>query len=73
MSNKVITIKLPPWLSEDEAEKVISEVIARLGGRVSVEEVRKKLGIKPEELVEDLKTDDYSVEELRRRERKRLP
>ena len=73
MGNKVITIRLPPWLSEDKAMEVINEVITRLGGRVTADEVRKSLGIKPEELIEDLETEDYRVEELRERERKRLP
>jgi len=34
MGSRVITIRLPPYILEDEAEKVMNEVIARLGGRV---------------------------------------
>ena len=65
MGNRTITIKLPPWISEDEARKMIEEVIARLGGRVGVDEVRVKLGVKPEELVEDLEVGECGVEDLR--------
>lgn len=73
MGSRTITVKLPPWISEDEARRMIEEVIARLGGRVGVDEVRVKLGVKPEELVEDLEEEEHDVEELRRRERERLP
>ena len=73
MGSRTITVKLPPWISEDEARRMIEEVIARLGGRVGVDEIRVKLGVKPEELVEDLEEEEYDVEELRRRERERLP
>ena len=67
---KTITVRIPPWLSEDEATRIIEELLARLGGRVSVDEVRRILGVKPEELTDDLEV--YSVEELRGRERERL-
>ncbi len=75
MSNKskTITVSLPPWVSEEEARRVIEEVIARLWGRISIEEVRAKLGVKKEQLLEDIETEEYDVEELRRRERERLP
>ena len=75
MSNKprTITVSLPPWLSEEEAQKVIEEVIARLWGRISIEEIRAKLGVKKEQLLEDVEAGEYDVEELRRRERERLP
>ena len=64
-------MKVPPWLSEEEVKEIIEAVIARLGGRVDVAKVREMLGIKPEELTEDVEV--YDVRELRRKERERLP
>ena len=46
-------------------------VLARLGGRVDVSEVREMLGINSEELTEDIEV--YDVRELRRKEKERLP
>jgi len=56
-------------VSEEDVRRIIEEFLARLGGRVSVEEVREMLGIKSEELTEDLEV--YDADELRSRERKR--
>ena len=69
--SKNIVVKVPPWLSEKEVKEIIEAVIARLGGRVDVAKVREMLGIKPEELTEDVEV--YDVRELRRKERERLP
>ena len=70
---RTITIRLPPWVSEEEAQRVIEEIIARLWGRMSIEEVRAKLGVKREQLTENIEVEEYDVEELRKRERGRLP
>lgn len=67
--SKNVTVKVPPWLPEDEARMIIESFLARLGGRLDVDEVRKMLGIRPEELREDLET--YGVEELRGKEKGR--
>uniref|UniRef100_A0A7C4FBV2 Uncharacterized protein n=1 Tax=Thermofilum pendens TaxID=2269 RepID=A0A7C4FBV2_THEPE len=64
-------MRVPPWLPVEEAKRIIETILARLGGRVSVAEVREMLGIKPEELTEDIEI--YDVEELRHREKERLP
>jgi len=64
-------VRVPPWLPVEEAKRIIETILARLGGRVSVAEVREMLGIKPEELTEDIEI--YDVEELRHREKERLP
>ncbi|MEB3778926.1 MAG: hypothetical protein GSR85_01650 [Desulfurococcales archaeon] len=69
---KTITVTLPPWVSEEEAQRVIEEVTARLWGRISIDEVRARLGVKEEQLLEDIEPEEYDVEELRRRERERL-
>ena len=63
-------IKVPPWLSEDEARRIIESLLARLGGRLDVNEVRELLGVRPEELTENLEA--YDVEELRRKEKGRV-
>jgi len=44
--------------------------VKRLEGRVPVEELRRRLGVRPEDLVEDL--DAVDVETLEARERERL-
>ncbi len=71
--SKTITVSIPPWVSEEEARRVVEEAVARLWGRVSIEEIRAKLGVKREQLLEDIEAGEYDVEELRRRERERLP
>ncbi|MEB2835819.1 MAG: hypothetical protein GSR80_000026 [Desulfurococcales archaeon] len=69
---KTITVRLPPWVSEEEARRVVEEVTARLWGRISIEEIRARLGVEREQLLEDIEAGEYDVEELRRRERERL-
>ena len=69
--SKSIVVKVPPWISEEEVKKILEAVLARLGGRVDVSEVREMLGIKSEELTEDIEV--YDVGELRRKEKERLP
>ena len=69
--SKSIVVKVPPWISEEEAKKILEAVLARLGGRVDVSEVREMLGIKSEELTEDIEV--YDIGELRRKEKERLP
>ena len=68
--SKSVVVRVPPWLSEEEVKKIIEVVIARLGGRVDVVEIREILGIRSEELTEDVEV--YDVEELRHKEKGRL-
>ncbi|RLE97643.1 MAG: hypothetical protein DRJ63_08900 [Thermoprotei archaeon] len=68
--SRTVTVKVLPWLSEEDVKRIIEEFLVRLGGRVGVEEVREMLGIKSEELTEDLEV--YDAGKLRSRERKRL-
>jgi len=68
--SKVVTVELPPWLSEEEFRRIVKELVARLGGRVSVDELRRELGVKPEDLTEDIET--YDVEQLELKEKERL-
>ena len=68
--SKSVVVRVPPWLSEEEVKRIMEDVIARLGGRVDVDEIREILGIRSEELTEDVEV--YDVEELRRKEKGRL-
>jgi len=70
MVPKVVTVKLPPWLSEEEFSRIVKELIARLGGKVSIDELRRELGVKPEDLAEDIET--YDVEQLELKEKEGL-
>ncbi len=65
-----MVVRIPPWLSEEEVKEIIRAVLARLGGRVDVADVREMLGIRSEELTEDIEI--YDVGELRRREKGRM-
>jgi len=69
--SRVITVKLPPWLSEEEFSRIVKELVARLGGRVSIDELRRELGVKPEDLAEDIETYDVGQLELKEKERLR--
>jgi len=68
--SRVITVKLPPWLSEEEFSRIVEELVARLGGRVSIDELRKELGVEPEDLADDIET--YDAEQLELKEKERL-
>ncbi len=68
--SKSVVVRIPPWLSEEEVKEIIRAVLARLGGRVDVADVREMLGIRSEELTEDIEI--YDVGELRRREKGRM-
>ena len=68
---KELKIKIPSWDSEEEVNSIVEMIIARLGGYRSIDEIRRELGIKPEDLVEKIE-EEYDVEELENRERERL-
>ncbi len=67
---KTVTVSIPSWVDEDEFRRIVDKVVKRLEGRVPVEELRRRLGVRPEDLVEDL--DAVDVEALEARERERL-
>ncbi len=70
LESKTVTFKVPPWISDEELARVIDEVLSRLGGSVPIDEIRRTLGIKPEDLVEEI--EEYKVEDLEEREKERL-
>jgi len=67
---KTVTVSIPSWVDEDEFRRFVDMFFKRLEGRVPVEELRRRLGVRPEDLVEDL--DAVDVEALEARERERL-
>jgi hypothetical protein len=67
---KTVTVSIPSWVDEDEFRRIVDMFVKRLEGRVPVEELRRRLGVRPEDLAEDL--DAVDVEALEARERERL-
>jgi len=67
---KTITIQIPDWMDEEKLRKAILQAVSQATKELSIEEVRKMLGIKSEDLTEELEVED--VEELRKREKGRL-
>jgi len=67
---KTITIQIPDWMDEEKLRKAIIQAISQATKELSIEEVRKMLGIKPEDLTEELEVEN--VEKLREREKGRL-
>ena len=66
---KTITVKVPSWVSEEEFRRIVEEVIVRLGGRVTVDELRRELNIRFEDLVEEVETFDVGCLEFKEKER----
>ncbi len=66
---KTITIEVPDWIDEeklrDAITKAISEVLSRK--EMTINGIRRMLGIKPEELTEELEI--VNVEKLREKDR----
>jgi len=52
--SKTVTVSIPSWVDEDEFRKFVEMFVGRLEGRVSAEELRRRLSVRPEDLVEDL-------------------
>ena len=63
---KTITIQIPDWMDEEKLRKAIIQAISQATKELSIEDVRKMLGIKPEDLTEELEVND--VEKLREME-----
>ncbi len=67
---KQIVIEVPDWVDEEKLRKAIVKAISQTTKELSIEEVRKILGIEPEDLTEDLEVKD--LEKLREKEKDRL-
>jgi len=62
---KTVTVSIPPWVDEDEFMRIVEEIVKGLEGRVSAEELRRRLGVRPEDLAEDLDAADADILEAR--------
>ena len=71
--SKTITIEIPEWTDEEKLRKAILDAVSRALSpeEISIEELRKILKIKSEELKEELEI-DVNIEKLREKEKKRL-
>jgi len=67
---KQIIIEVPEWIDEEKLRIELSKAISKVTKELTIEEVRKWLGIKPEELTEEIESID--VEELRSKEKERV-
>lgn len=65
-----INIRVPAWVTEEEIEKIVKEIEHKLTKRIPVEEMRKMLGIREDELTYDIET--INIEELEEKEKKRI-
>jgi hypothetical protein len=54
-------------MGEDELRRFVDILVKMLEGRVPVEELRRRLGVGPEDLVEDL--DEADMEALKTRDK----
>ena len=50
MGKKTVTVSIPPWVDEDEFMRIVEEIVKGLEGRVLAEELRRRLGVRPEDL-----------------------
>ena len=50
MDKKTVTVSIPPWVDEDEFMRIVEEIVKGLEGRVLAEELRRRLGVRPEDL-----------------------
>ena len=63
---KTITIQIPDWMDEEKLREAIIQAVSLVTKELSIEEVRKMLGIQPEDLTEELEVEN--VEKIRERE-----
>ncbi|MCD6340694.1 MAG: hypothetical protein J7L51_01940 [Desulfurococcales archaeon] len=68
----VVTIRLrvPEWVGDEDAERIVREIEERLENSVPVAALRKVLGIREEELLDRLEPVDWR--ELEEKEKERL-
>ncbi len=71
---KTISIKIPEWIDEKKLKDAIIEAISKVthSKEISIEEFRKILKIKPEELKENIEI-EIDIKSIREKEKKRLP
>jgi hypothetical protein len=62
---KTVTVSIPSWVDEDEFGRCVDMLFKMLGGRIPPEELRRRLGIRPENLAEDI-ADAEAIEAWRK-------
>lgn len=69
---KTITIEVPDWIDEEKLREAITKAISEVLSQkeMTIDEIRKILGIKPEDLSEELEI--VNIEKLREKEKDRL-
>jgi len=67
---KVVSIKVPEWVKEDEFVDDVRKLLEEKYGVVSVETIRSRLGISPS--LERIEVDKREVLALREAEKRRL-
>ncbi|AIG97116.1 hypothetical protein [Archaeoglobus fulgidus] len=68
--SKQLVIDIPEWMDEEKLRNAILQAVFKATRELSIEEVRKMLGIKSEDLTDEL--DVEGVEKLREKEKERL-
>ena len=68
--SKQLVIDIPEWMDEEKLRNAILQAVFKATRELSIEEVRKMLGIKSEDLTDEL--DVEGVEKLRGKEKERL-
>jgi len=68
---KVVSIKVPEWVREDEFVDDVRKLLEERYGVVSIETIRRRLGISPS--LERIEVDEREVLALREAEKRRLP
>jgi len=68
---KVVSIRVPEWVKEDEFVNDVRKLLEEKYGVVSVETIRRRLGIRPS--LKRIEVDERAVLALREAEKRRLP
>jgi len=68
---RVVSIRVPEWVKEDEFVDDVRKLLEEKYGVVSVEAIRRRLGIRPS--LKRIEVDEREVLALREAEKRRLP
>ena len=68
---RVVSIRVPEWVKEDEFVDDVRKLLEEKYGVVSVETIRRRLGIRPS--LERIEVNERAVLALREAEKRRLP
>ncbi|AEA46515.1 hypothetical protein [Archaeoglobus veneficus] len=70
---RTITIRVPDWIDEEKLRRAIAQAVAQVTSskEIPVKEIREMLGIRSEDLTEELEIEN-NIEKLREKEKERL-